>query len=110
MDSSSTCTNQPLIPIVTLLDHSSSEMDLVAHAERQVEATLDNLVAMRALQKSNQMDINSLLNPEGESHVLTEMSDVEIYQAVVDAITACANMEANSGDDCDDIPFVPCPT
>jgi hypothetical protein len=81
-----------------------------AHAERLVEAALDDLVATGALQRSNRMDIKSLLNPEGESHVLTESSDVEIYQAVIDAIDACANMEANSGDDVDDVPFVPRPT
>jgi hypothetical protein len=93
-----------------LLDHSSSQMDLVAYAERQVEATLDDLVTTGALQKTNRIDIESLLNPEGKSHVLTETSDVEIYQAVIDAINAHANMEANGGDDADDIPLVPRPT
>jgi hypothetical protein len=44
------------------------------------------------------MDIESLLNPEGESPVLTETSDREIYQAVMDANTARENIEINSGD------------
>ena len=46
-------------------------------------------------------NIEALLNPEGEFQVLTmtETSDREIYQAVMDAIEACDNMEINSGDD-----------
>jgi hypothetical protein len=52
MDSSSTCTNQPLIPISTLLDHPSSQMDSVTHAEKQVKAALDDLVATGALQET----------------------------------------------------------
>ena len=54
MDSSLTCTNQPLISISMLLDP-------VTHAEKQVEAALDDLVATGALQ--NCMNIESLLNP-----------------------------------------------
>ena len=42
------------------------------------------------------MDIESLLNPTGESHVLPEMSDCEIYQVVMDAINARENIEINS--------------
>jgi hypothetical protein len=60
------------------------------------------------LQKSNRMEIESLLNPAGESHVLTESSDTEII-AVIDAIDARANIEINGGDD-DDIPPEPRPT
>jgi len=48
------------------------------------------------------MDIESLLNPASESHVLTETSDTEIYQAVIDAINAHENMEINGGDNVDD--------
>jgi hypothetical protein len=86
-------------------------MDLVVHAERQVEDAIDNLVTTGALQKTNRMDIESLLNPEGESHVLTESSDTEIYQAVIDAIEACENIDINGGDDVDDdVPLKPHPT
>ena len=54
-------------------------MNPVAQAERQVEATLDDLVATLAgaLQKKNQMDIKALLNPEGESLNMTETSDTD---------------------------------
>jgi len=57
------------------------------------------------------MDIGSLLNPAGKSHVLTEATDADIYQAVIDAIEACKNIETNGGDDVDeDGPVKPCPT
>ena len=43
---------------------------------------------------------------------MTESSDTEIYQAVIDAIDARANIEINGGDDVDDddIPPEPRPT
>ena len=57
------------------------------------------------------MDITALLNPEGESHILTETSDREIYQAVMDATEARENIDINGGDDiADGIPTVPHPT
>ena len=57
------------------------------------------------------MDIESLLNPVGESHVLTETSDQEIYQAVMDSIAVHENIEINGGDDADvdDTPIEPHP-
>jgi len=103
---------QPSIPVSSLLNNpSSNSMDPVAHAERQVEITLDDLVQTGALQESNRMDIESLLNPAGESQVLMETSDREIYQAVMDAINARENVEINGRDDVDnDIPLKPRPT
>ena len=57
------------------------------------------------------MDIDALLNPEGESHVLTETSDKEIYHAVMDSIKARENIDINGGDDFDDnSPMEPHPT
>jgi len=53
---------QPPVPISALLDDSSTQMDPVAHAERQVEIALDDLVAMGALQKSNPF-LTRLANP-----------------------------------------------
>ena len=109
---SSSHANYPSIPIASLIhdSSSSSQMDPVAHAESQVQAALDDLVATGALQKTNRMDIESLLNPAGESYTLTETSDVEIYEAVMDATEACKNMEVNGGDDRnEDISAEPCP-
>lgn len=111
MASSSSSANQLLVPISSLLDNTSSQMNTIAQAEREVEAALDDLVATGALQRMNRMDIESLLNPAGESHILTETSDVEIYQAVIDAIEARENIEMNGGDDIDnDISLEPRPT
>ncbi|KAH8988660.1 hypothetical protein EDB86DRAFT_2808318 [Lactarius hatsudake] len=57
------------------------------------------------------MDIKSLLNPDGESHTLTGVSDEEIYQAVMDARGARENLKINGGDDIDNnIPLEPHPT
>ena len=100
---------QPSVPISSLLHDSFAQTDPVAHAERQVEEALDELVATGALQTENRMDIDSLLNPAGESDVLTETSDQEIYEAVVDAIRARENVDINGGDDVDNDPIEPLP-
>lgn len=86
-------------------------MDPVAHAERQVKIALDDLVQTGTLQESNDMDIESLLNPAGKSQVLMEASDHEIYQAVMDAIDAHEDVEINGRDNVDNnIPLEPHPT
>ena len=60
---------------------------------------------------TNQMEIESLLNPEGESQILREISDEEIYQAVMDTLEARENMEITGWDDVDNnVPPEPCPT
>ena len=83
----------PSIPISSLLHDSPVQTDPVAHVERQVEDALDELVATGALQARNRMDIEALLNPAAET------SDEEIYQAVIDSISARENIEINGGDD-----------
>ena len=99
VNSASSHTVQPSIPVSALLNDPVSGIDPVAHAEKQVEAALNDLVATGALQTKNRMDIESLLNPTGKSHVLTDISDQEIYQAVIDSISARENIEINGGDD-----------
>lgn len=108
----SSCTAQPSIPVSSLIYNTPLQMaDPIVKAERQVEIALDNLVATGALQTKNQMDINALLNPEGESQIMTEMSDKEIYHAVMDAVKARENIETNGGDDLDNEAFIePRPT
>ena len=104
-------TGQPSIPVSTLLNDTPSQMDHISQVEKQVEVVLDDLVTTGALQKGNRMDIESLLNPAGESHILTETSDEEIYQAVIDAKGARENIEITGGDDTDECPLsVPRPT
>ena len=110
MDTLSSSTTQPSIPISSLLD-ISSEKDPITHAERQVKIALDDLVKRGVLQKLNGMDIESLLNPAGKSHILSETSDHEIYQAVMDAINAREKIDINGGNDVDNnISIQPRPT
>ena len=98
---------QPSIPITSLL--STEIDDPIVQVEKQVEVALDDLVSTGALQPKNRMDIESLLNPIGESQVLTEMSDKEIYQAVIDVIEARDAMDINGGDELD-VVVEPVPT
>jgi hypothetical protein len=101
---------QPTIPVSTLIHSSDTQTDPLAHAEQQVELALDELVLRGTLQKENRMDIDSLFNPAGASYVLTEATDADIYQAVMDVIEARENIETNGGDDVDDDgPVEPCP-
>lgn len=91
--------SQPLITVLALLINGTTEKA----AEKQVEAALDELVFTGALQKANHMNVDSLLNPPGESLVLTEVSDKEIYRAVVDVIAAHDKMDQNGHDHGDSI-------
>ena len=70
---------------ITSLLNSSTQTDPVVEAEKQVEVALDDLVAAGALQTRNRMDIESLLDPDGESNILTVSSE---NQAVIDARAA----------------------
>jgi hypothetical protein len=81
--SSSSTRAQPSIPIPSLLTS-----DPAGEAEKQVEAALDDLIARGALQPGNRMDIKKLLNPAGEIPILSEASDEDIFQSVMDAVEA----------------------
>jgi hypothetical protein len=67
----SSCISKPSIPISALLQDSDTQIDPIAYVERQVELALDKLVLRGTLQQGNRMDISSLFNLAGESHVLT---------------------------------------
>ena len=57
------------------------------------------------------MNIEALLNPEGECKIMDESTDEEIYQAAIDAIDACENINENGGDNLNsDGPVQACPT
>ena len=104
---------QPAVPISSLLNNPllASEPDPITNVEKQVEHVLDALTEKGALQKSNQMDIESLLNPAGEFHILSETSHCEIYQAIMDAAKAHENSEINGSDNIDgDVAIRPRPT
>jgi hypothetical protein len=99
------------VPVSTLI-HASCQEDPIRHAENRVQDTLDELTSRGALQTENQMDIEHLLNPRIEIQTMEDMSDEEIYKAVMDAKRAQEDIEINGGDDSDtDIPVVePRPT
>lgn len=77
----------PTISIASLLNAAASELnpaneqDPVKAAEVSVEEALDGLVRTGALQKSNRMSLEMLLNPV-EERSFTQATDEEIFLAV----------------------------
>jgi DDE superfamily endonuclease len=102
---------QPAVPILLLLNanNAADQECPIANAEKQVKIALDDLVSTGALQASNRMSIEALLNPEGESQAMEETTDEEICQAVLDAHKAQEESLIAGGDDNDDTAET-CPT
>ena len=92
---------QPSLPISALFHDAAIHEDPLTHAEKLVVDALDDLESTGALQATNQMSIEALLNPEGERETMDESTDEEIYQAVMDARNARENINQNGGDDAD---------
>jgi hypothetical protein len=107
---------EPTIPVSSLLiagrDNDCNQIDPIRNAEKQVESALDELVSTGALQQGNRMDIEALLNPVDESHVVDEVTDEEIFHAVIDARNAQEDGPINGGDDDidDNASIEACPT
>jgi hypothetical protein len=81
----------------------NAQIDLVLHAENQLQAVLDDLKSTGGLQSANRMDIEDLLNPTDESTIIDDATDAEIYQAVMDLRNAQEQALINGGnDDADD--------
>ena len=78
------------------------EENPVDQAEQQVKKVLDGLVATGALQKSNCMSVEALLNMADESTLLNDSLDQEIFKPVMDAIVAHKNIEVVGGNDIGD--------
>ena len=72
-------TVNPSIPISSLV--SDGDDSGIALAKNRLSTALDNLERRGPLQGQNRMDIDTLLNPEGESSSFDEATDVEIYEA-----------------------------
>ena len=88
-----------------------AQPDPADEPEKQVEAALDDLIDRGVLQPCNRMDIEDLLNPAGETPILTEASDEDIFRSVMDAVEARENIKINGGDDLDDeVEIEPQPT
>lgn len=108
----------PSVPISSLLNfgdifEDDGDENPTAAAEREVEEVLDQLVSTGALQKSNRMDINDLLNPEEEIFDTDQTSDQAIFDAVMSSAVAREGADADgcSNDAEDDTPLPdPLPT
>lgn len=112
MDTAAITTN-PTIPISALIHNAICEedTDVIPHVEQQVNDALDELVERGALQRSNQMDIEALLNPAGEMEQINEATDEEIFKAVMEAHGECENVGIMGSDDVGDSgPAKHCPT
>jgi hypothetical protein len=109
-DTNSSVLAQPIIPVLSLLNtnNTGTQGDPIANAERRVEEALDELESTGALQHTNRMNIDTLLNPAHESQLLDDTSDEEIFKAVQDSRKE-AEASVNSGFN-DDAPIDTCPT
>ena len=94
----------PTIPISSLLNaightnEAQADSDPVARAEKEAQTAVDDLISTGALQHSNRMDLDTLLNPANESCTINETTDNEIFKAVVDARKALYQPITNGGD------------
>ncbi len=70
------------IPVSSLINNDKNP---VVDAEKLVKDALDELEKTGALQSSNRMSLEALLNPVDESITITETTDEEIFEAVMDA-------------------------
>jgi len=76
---------EPSVPISLLLwsllnvnvndNHNQADDRSIRNVEKWVGNLLNDLVSTRALQSSNKMDIEVLLNPADELHVMDEVTD-----------------------------------
>ena len=80
LSSPSIPTSQPLNPDSTEVDESA---DLLDAATRDILSGLDELEKRGVLQSCNKMDINSLLNPEGEDLMMDDSTDIDIFNTVM---------------------------
>ena len=70
------------IPVSSLINNDENP---VADAEKLVKDALDELEKTGALQSSNRMSLEALLNPVDESITITDTTDEEIFEAVMGA-------------------------
>ncbi|KAI9057990.1 DDE-domain-containing protein [Trametes sanguinea] len=107
-DHLSSTSPEPTIPVASLLQNGPDSEAPIAQAEKAVEQALDSLVVTGALQTANRMDINSLLNPQVETEVFSEVSEEDIFEAVQVAQNAVGN--GNASDDISELAVEKPPT
>lgn len=89
----------PRILILSLINDTSVSPDPIQQAEIQVEKALDVLVSTGALQSTNRMNLEALLNSDLEQTRITIVSDEEIYEAVMESRKAEELSSLNDGHD-----------
>ncbi len=82
----------------------------IADVEKDVQESLDALQDTGALQTANQMSIKSLLNPEAEHNDMEEVTDKDIFDAVMTAQKEEEAEEACDADASGDGCIVPIPS
>ena len=77
----------PISSLVHATDSSetSNSLDPILQAESDVGHALDDLESTGILQCSNRMNLTELLNPASEAHDVFDVTDHDIYTAVMDA-------------------------
>jgi DDE superfamily endonuclease len=88
----------PSIPISSLINLQNTTPEIGI----QVEAALDRLELTGILQSSNRMSLAALLNPPEESSTIDNATDVEIFQAVMDAKEDSVSKHRDGGHDDDE--------
>jgi hypothetical protein len=89
------------VPISSLVhaansSESSNDSDPIFQAENDVARALDDLESTGILQRSNRMDLAELLNPVSEAHNVFDVTDHDIYTAVMDVKKVREDMESSS--------------
>ncbi len=84
--------------------------DPIADVEKDVQESLDALQDTGALQTANRMSIKSLLNPEAEHDDMEEVTDKDIFDAVMTAQKEEEAEEACDADASGDGCIVPIPS
>lgn len=91
----------PSVPISSLLNSQSSD-DALAHVEKEVLSSLDQLEARGVLRRRNRLNLDEMLNPLSEQELVGMVTEKEIFESVQDVLAAEQLMEVNGGDDVDD--------
>jgi hypothetical protein len=82
MGQSAQLMDQPSLPISALIHHQE---DPIVAIEKQLASTLDELEQAGVLQRSNRIDISELLNPPDEAFAVSKATDMDIFEAVMEA-------------------------
>ena len=89
----------PISHLLTSDSTGSSSTLLNARAHAELEESLDDLVKTGALQPTNRMTVDGLLNPVAEQDDMQQYSDKDIYEAVMEAKEQRETAHLHGGED-----------